>query len=101
MSDDNSGDDGSTLTYELGPAVPSYRVGVRRETGREATRRHVALILVGVLGTIALGLVVFVAAGWLSIEEAKDLSAAVLSPIVAVTGTALGFYFGAARAEDD
>jgi hypothetical protein len=34
------------------------------------------------------------AANLLTSDEAKDLAAAVLSPVIAVTGTALGFYFG-------
>jgi hypothetical protein len=40
-------------------------------------------------------LVIFTATDLLSGDQAKTLAAAVLSPVVAVTGTALGFYFGA------
>jgi hypothetical protein len=43
---------------------------------------------------VALLLVIFTATNLLTSNEAKDLAAAVLSPVVAVTGTALGFYFG-------
>jgi len=37
---------------------------------------------------------VLTAANALSLEQAKDLAAVVFSPIVVLTGTALGFYFG-------
>jgi hypothetical protein len=61
---------------------------------REKTRRQLALILAALLFLIAIALVVFTATDLLSSNQAKDLAAAVLSPVVAVTGTALGFYFG-------
>jgi len=46
---------------------------------------------------VALMLIIFTATDLLSDSQAKDLAASVLSPIVAVTGTALGFYFGGHR----
>ena len=64
---------------------------------REKTRGLLALGLTLLLFLIALLLVVCTAADWLTSTEAKDLAASVLSPVVAVTGTALGFYFGAHR----
>jgi hypothetical protein len=64
------------------------------EQDRERTRRQLALILAFLLFFTALGLIVLTALGCLSVDEAKELAASVLSPVVAVTGTALGFYFG-------
>jgi formate/nitrite transporter FocA (FNT family) len=61
---------------------------------RERTRSRLALLLAGVVVALALLLVVFTATDLLSSNQAKDLAAAVLSPVIAVTGTALGFYFG-------
>jgi hypothetical protein len=43
---------------------------------------------------VALALIALTALGELTIDEAKDLIGGVLSPLIALTGTALGFYFG-------
>jgi hypothetical protein len=64
------------------------------ETVREETRSRLAQVLVALLVVVALSLVGLTAWGKLSIDQAKDLAGVVLSPLVAVTGTALGFYFG-------
>jgi hypothetical protein len=61
---------------------------------REQTRSRLALLLVLLLATVALSLIVFSATKLISAENAKDLVAGVLSPLIALTGTALGFYFG-------
>jgi hypothetical protein len=49
------------------------------------------------LGLTALALIVLTAAGCLSIDETKDLAVSIFTPLVAVTGAALGFYFGGHR----
>lgn len=67
------------------------------EEVREKTRRNLALILAALLFIVAILLVALTASGNLNIETTKDLAASVLSPVVAVTGTALGFYFGGHR----
>jgi len=64
------------------------------ETVREKTRSRLAQLLVVLLVLVALSLIGLTAWGKLSIDEAKDLAGTVLSPLIAVTGTALGFYFG-------
>jgi hypothetical protein len=46
------------------------------------------------LAAVALLLVCLTAFNALSIADAKDLALAVLTPLVAITGAALGFYFG-------
>jgi hypothetical protein len=51
-------------------------------------------VLVALLAVVSLALIICPAAGWIRIGEAKDLAVAVLTPLVAITGTALGFYFG-------
>lgn len=61
---------------------------------RETTRSRLALILTRLVFLIAIMLVVFLGTNLLTGDETKELAATVLSPIVAVTGTALGFYFG-------
>ena len=67
---------------------------------RERTRRQLALILAVLLFLIAFLLLIFTAADLLTTDQAKDLAASVLSPVVAVTGTALGFYFGGRRSSE-
>jgi hypothetical protein len=81
------------------PVSARWRVGrpYDPEPRREETRSRLAIALVALLFLVATLLIVFTAAALLSIEEAKDLAATVLSPVVAVTGTALGFYFGGHR----
>jgi hypothetical protein len=61
---------------------------------REKTRSWLALALVAQLASIALGLLFLTAFGKLKIDDAKDLIDGILSPLIALTGTALGFYFG-------
>jgi hypothetical protein len=61
---------------------------------RETTRSWLALALVGLLASVSLGLLLLTAFGKLKIEDAKDLIDGILSPLIALTGTALGFYFG-------
>jgi uncharacterized membrane protein len=67
---------------------------------REETRSQLALLLTFLVFLIALMLVIFLATNLLSADETKELAATVLSPVVAVTGTALGFYFGGHRSGD-
>ena len=81
--------------------VPRARIRTLRATetydpapDRESTRSWLARALVLLLSIVSLGLIVGVASSWLSTEQAKDLALAVLSPLVALTGAALGFYFG-------
>lgn len=46
------------------------------------------------LAVVALWLIVATTFGWLSLGEAKELASVVLAPLVAIAGTAIGFYFG-------
>jgi hypothetical protein len=72
------------------PTTEKYDPGKHREL----TRARLAAGLVGLLGVLALLLVVLTCVGCFTVEEAKDLATIVFSPIVVLTGTALGFYFG-------
>jgi hypothetical protein len=80
----------------LSPQPPTVRVGetVDIATIQEQTRSYIAKLLVLLLAAVTLALIGLTAWHKLSIEDAKDLAGAVLSPLIAVTGTALGFYFG-------
>ena len=46
------------------------------------------------LAVVAIWLVAATTFGALTLGEAKELASVVLAPLVAVTGTAVGFYFG-------
>ena len=61
---------------------------------REKTRSWLAIGLVALLAAIALSLIGLTAAELLPESTTKDLVAGILSPLIALTGTALGFYFG-------
>jgi fatty acid desaturase len=61
---------------------------------REHTRARLAAGLAFLLAIVALLLITLTASGSLSLDTAKDLAAVIFSPIVVLTGTALGFYFG-------
>jgi hypothetical protein len=64
---------------------------------REETRSKVAYALVGLLISVSLLLIGFTATDLLKIDETKDLALAILSPVVAITGTVFGFYYGGHR----
>jgi hypothetical protein len=61
---------------------------------REKTRSWLALGLVGLLALLTSALVGLTAAKALAIDDTKDLIDGILSPLIALTGAALGFYFG-------
>jgi hypothetical protein len=61
---------------------------------REKTRSWLAFSLVALLATIALSLIGLTAGKLLDPSATKDLVAGILSPLTALTGAALGFYFG-------
>jgi hypothetical protein len=46
------------------------------------------------LAVVALSLIGLTASEALSANDTKDLVAGILSPLIALTGAALGFYFG-------
>ncbi|HVV75312.1 MAG TPA: hypothetical protein VHC43_04685 [Mycobacteriales bacterium] len=64
--------------------------GAQLSAEREKTRRTVTLILLGILGGVALmgGIAMFT-----SDLAPKDYLSSVFTPLLAATGTALGFYF--------
>lgn len=67
---------------------------------RERTRSYLAGALVLALITATLSLIALVATNAVTVDEAKDLAVVAVSPLVAITGTALGFYFGGKKNGD-
>jgi hypothetical protein len=61
---------------------------------REGVRSGVAWALVAILGFVILQLMVGVTWGTIPIDKIEKVSAVVLTPVVGLVGTVLGFYFG-------
>ncbi len=62
-------------------------------TRRELTRAWIAKVLVGLMCTVFLSLIGFVAWHRITVDDALSI----IAPLTAVVGTALGFYFGGHR----
>jgi len=78
---------------------PSPAVGAvwNPEPARERIRGAVAVGLIVLLGVIAIASFALLATDTLSLDEVEGLLTALFSPLLALTGTALGFYFGGQR----
>jgi hypothetical protein len=73
------------------PAARARSIGRQRER----IRGYIALILVVILSAVVLGaLTVGMIVNHDRVEDIKGLLEVILPPIVALTGTAMGFYFG-------
>lgn len=61
---------------------------------QERTRGRIALLLLGLLILVALGLIVGPIVRTIDVDAAEKLAGSILSPVVGLVGTVLGFYFG-------
>jgi hypothetical protein len=61
---------------------------------QENARRRLAYGLLALLALIVVGLLGATFGDLISTTETKDLAGVILSPVVVLVGTALGFYFG-------
>jgi len=79
-----------------GPTPQTPRVGATYDPAehREHTRAHLAEGLAVLLAFVGILLILLTAFKKISLSDAKDLAEVIFSPIVVLTGTALGFYFG-------
>jgi hypothetical protein len=78
---------------------PPAQLGTRPadlEPERERKRGYLAATLLAVFAAVVLGSPIALAFG-ASVDELKELLQVILPPVVALTGTALGFYFGGHR----
>jgi hypothetical protein len=64
------------------------------EPGREKLRGWIALSLLGLLAVVILALLLGFLAGWISAVGIKDVGLVIVSPLVTLVGTVLGFYYG-------
>lgn len=83
------------LTNQLTPpGLPPPPIAI--EVSRERVRGVLAIFLLSLLGLVILTLLLAAIADWLTTTEVKDLLEPLITPLVALAGTALGFYFGRA-----
>jgi hypothetical protein len=88
--------DGERTT--LGPSSPDVAgISVRDVRHRETTRRWLAMALVGLFSVVTLLSLMSVVFEWVEVDSVKSLLEVLIPPIVALTGSALGFYFGVER----
>lgn len=67
------------------------------EKHREGTRRWLAYGLILLLASIALLSLAAVVFGWQKTDDVKSIADVVFPPVVALTGSALGFFYGVER----
>jgi len=78
-----------------GEAVPKGTVKANVDP-REPARRTIALILLAMLGAIiGVTLAILFLPDTVHLQRAKDLVGLILTPIVGLVGSVVGFYFGA------
>jgi len=80
--------------YDGAPRLLGYGPDYDPTPRREKTRSQLALGLLILLAAVALSLIALTAWHRLAPDTTKDLVEGILAPLIAVTGTALGFYFG-------
>jgi len=80
--------------YDGGPRLLGYGPDYDPTPRREKTRSELAIGLLVLLAFVSLSLIGLTAWHRLAPDTTKDLVEGILSPLIAVTGTALGFYFG-------
>lgn len=76
------------------PEEGLYRSQFREPSFDDRTRRWIALALVGLLAIITLAALFSFILNKLDVSELKELSI-LITPVLTLTGTAVGFYFGA------
>jgi hypothetical protein len=79
------------------PPAPAVGAVWNPEPAREKIRGAVAVGLIVLLGVIAIGSFVLLSTDTLTLDEVEGLLTALFTPLLALTGTALGFYFGGQR----
>jgi VIT1/CCC1 family predicted Fe2+/Mn2+ transporter len=91
----------------LGPATASTDEDAREESEiseavsqrRESTRGILAAGLLGLLGVLVVAAPVLLATNQLSGDEVESLAQLILTPLVGLVGSVIGFYFGGVTAE--
>ena len=82
---------------DIGPPDPLPTVARPIEEQREDVRRGLAYALVALFGAVLLVSLVAVVTGWADVDDVKSILEVLVPPLVALTGSALGFYFAGER----
>lgn len=85
--------DSDVQPIDLGLRTTSYNP----DPGRDRTRARLAYLLTGAVLAIVLTALLFVATGAMETSDLESVSAALLTPVIGLVGTVLGFYFGQQR----
>ncbi len=86
--------------YDFGLEAQTYGYppveveGKELERRREDTRRWLAFALVATFAIVVLVALGAVVLGGTSVDDIKSILEVLIPPLVALTGSALGFYFG-------
>jgi hypothetical protein len=99
FTDDKIGPVKNDVAGGPGRAVDPTGTGfeVRGAGHREETRRWLAMALVGLFSGVTVLAMLAVVFDWTDVGNVKSLLEVIVPPIVALTGSALGFYFGVER----
>lgn len=89
-------DDGGTRVDDVLAPVPQPTTGgdYNPHRDRERVRGRLAFALVGLLALVAAALFFAVIAGWRTWDELQGLATLTFAPLISLTGTMLGFYYG-------
>lgn len=91
MNDDEFNEPLDTPVSRDGLVTPATRD--KEPPHPDTVRQFLAYSLVALLALMVLGALCSYIAGWLNVDELKELSI-LITPILTLTGTAIGFYFG-------
>jgi hypothetical protein len=67
------------------------------DPGRDRTRARLAYLLTSTVLVIVLAALMLLVTGSLKTSDLESVSAALLTPVIGLVGTVLGFYFGQQR----
>lgn len=67
----------------------------------DVTRKHITYALLFLLGLLSVLAPALVASGLMTVNDWSEVFDKIYTPIVALTGTAVGFYFGQGRRRND
>ncbi len=68
------------------------------EPGRDETRRILAYCLIGIFIAEIVSIIIMLSVGVIATGDLEKLGATIISPTIAILGSVLGFYYGAAKA---
>ncbi len=93
MTGDEFFDESGDVPAPRGGLPETFKEKVEHE---DETRRYVTYWLLGLLSVLEILAAAALVSGLITVEVFKELNV-VIAPVVALTGTALGFYFGKSR----